>query len=70
MTVSLRTGPSLYLTWGAILWIVGFYFHYVNPVFIPPGAGGYLYGTLALCGGVLIGVGFDRLEFPHQTGVD
>lgn len=56
--------PAQFLTVGALIWLGGLYLHYASPVVVPAGATGYLYGTLALIGGVCIGIGFERLSFP------
>ncbi|MFB6296659.1 MAG: hypothetical protein ABEH66_07470 [Halobacteriales archaeon] len=65
-----RDRPERYLNAGALIWFVGFLVYFVRPAPITLRAAGYVYGALALLGGVFLGVGLVHtdLRVPGITG--
>ena len=63
-----RLGAEKYLNAGALVWLVGFLVYYLQPAVISTRGAGYVYGALALVGGVFIGVGLAAVEFPTSLG--
>jgi hypothetical protein len=64
MAETARIAPVGYLNTGALVWFVGFLVYFTHPSTLSVRASGYVYGALALVGGVFIGTGLARLDVP------
>jgi hypothetical protein len=61
-----RFGGETYLNTGALVWFIGFLVYYRRPEVVSVRGAGYVYGALALIGGVFIGVGLTRVDLSGR----